>query len=387
MAEKSRAWVELSEENLHHNVRLLKGMVPKSCALMPAVKADAYGHGAVWVSRSLQKLGIQDFCVASAAEGASLRRAGIRGQILILGYTHPADFSVLTEYTLTQTIVDGAYASVLDGWAKQSGSGPIKAHVAVDTGMHRLGEPFDEPRRIADIWKLEHLRITGVFSHLCTSDGSSAEDRAYVRLQEKRFRQVLSYLHRAGIHGFQTHLQGSYGILNYPDMTYDLARPGIALYGVPASSGLRPVLSLKARVAAVRELPPGERAGYGLAWQADGVRKLATVSIGYADGIPRALSGRGHALVNGQKVPVAGRICMDQLLLDVTEAPGVRPGDEVVFIGKSKDLEITAEDLAEDAGTIPNEILCRLGKRLNILLSSSGSQPRCGSGCIGESPA
>ena len=344
-------------------------MVPKNCTLMPAVKADAYGHGAVWVSRILQKLGIQDFCVASAAEGAELRRAGIRGQILILGYTYPTDFFMLSEYKLTQTIVDGTYAAVLDDWAEQTGHGPLKVHVGIDTGMHRLGERFDEPHRIADIWKRKHLKVTGVFSHLCTSDGSSAEDRAYVRLQEKRFRQVVSYLHHAGIHGFQTHLQGSYGILHYPDMEYDLARPGIALYGVPASFGLRPVLSLKARVAAVRELSAGERAGYGLAWQADGVRRLATVSIGYADGFPRALSGCGHALVNGRKVPVAGRICMDQLLLDVTEVPKIQPGDEVVFIGKSGDLEITAEDLAEDAGTIPNEILCRLGKRLNFSYS------------------
>lgn len=372
MSAESRAWIELNREHLCRNAALLKGMVPKACALMPAVKADAYGHGAVWVSRTLQELGIRHFCVATAEEGAGLRRAKIRGQILVLGYTHPADFPLLMEYGLTQTIVNADYARQLNEWAgmtaegraSQSAGPSMEVHVGIDTGMHRLGESFDEPERIAGIWRLSHLRVTGVFSHLCTSDGSSPEDRAYTELQETRFREVISDLRRRGLSGFLTHLQGSYGILNYPDMRYDLARPGIALYGVPKAIGLLPVLSLKARVACVRELKAGEGAGYGLAFRTDGPCRLATVTIGYADGLPRALSNRGHALINGQRVPIAGRICMDQLLLDVTKARQVQPGDEVVLIGRSGELSITAEELAEDAGTIPNEILCRLGKRL-----------------------
>lgn len=381
MSTEGRAWIELNREHLCQNAALLKGMVPKGCALMPAVKADAYGHGAVWVSRTLQELGIRHFCVASAEEGVILRDAGIRGQILILGYTHPMDFPLLMEYGLTQTVVDAEYGRQLNDWGDRAWDGtgaahpPLEVHVGVDTGMHRLGEPFDNLERIAGLWRLKNLRVTGVFSHLCTSDGGSPFDRAYVELQEKRFLQVVSGLHGMGVHGFLTHLQGSYGILNYPKMRYELARPGIALYGVPKEAGLLPVLSLKARVACVRELKAGEGAGYGLAFRADGPCRLATVTIGYADGLPRALSNRGHALLKGQKVPIVGRICMDQLLLDVTKAPKVQPGDEVVFIGKSGERTITAEALAEAAGTIPNEILCRLGKRLSRSLSPERPLP------------
>lgn len=367
--EKGRAWIEVDMNSLGHNLRLFQKLLPESCALMPAVKANAYGHGAVLVAKELERLGVRDFCVAGAAEGAMLREAGIKGQILVLGYTHPKDFGLLYEYGLTQTVVDCAYGKELEACGRK-----LRVHVGIDTGMHRLGESWEHPFWIGRLWDCQNLQITGVFSHLCTSDGVTGEDRAYMRLQETRFLQVIRYLRAEGKTGFSTHLQGSYGILNRKDLKgiYDYARAGIALYGVfsERSEGLEkifdlhPVLSLKARIECVREVEKGEGAGYGLAWYADSARKLAAVSIGYADGLPRALSNRGHGLVRGKRVPVAGRICMDQLLLDVTDVPGVLPGDEVVLIGKSGKEEIRAEDLAAEAGTISNEILSRLGTRL-----------------------
>lgn len=367
--EKGRAWIELNTRHLHYNAKQLQKLLPDRCSLMPAVKADAYGHGAVPVAEELQKLGIRNYCVASAPEGAELRQAGIRGQILILGYTDPADFDLLREFNLTQTIVDENYGKALGSYGRK-----LPVHVGIDTGMHRLGVPFSHTDSIKTMWDYKNLRITGLYSHLCTSDGLTSEDRSYVRLQEKRFQDTVKMLRAEGRNGFSTHLQGSYGILNGDVLTgsYDLARVGIALYGVLSEPSeeleqrydLKPVLSLKARIACVRELEAGEGAGYGLAWHTDSRRKIAAVTLGYADGYPRTLSNRGHALVRGIRVPVVGRVCMDQLLLDVTQVPDVRSGDEAVFIGRSKKLCIRAEDVAAEAGTISNEILSALGKRL-----------------------
>lgn len=364
---KGRAWIELNRKNLCHNAELFQNLLPADCALMPAVKANAYGHGAVLIAEELKRLGIHDYCVASAAEGAELRDAGIEGQILILGYTHPEDFGELERYKLTQTVVDYAYAKELEAYGKR-----IDVHVGIDTGMRRLGERSDHLPQILRIWDCKNLHITGVFSHLCTSDGTSEEERAFVKLQEKRFQEVLRTLYRNGKRDFHTHLAGSYGVLNGTDHAYSYARVGIALYGVLSESSraleerflLKPVLSLKARIECVKTLREGEGIGYGLSWHADSGRQVAAVSIGYADGIPRALSNRGHALVCGRKVSVVGRICMDQLLLDVTEVPRVKAGDEAVLIGESGGLRIRAEDMAAEAGTITNELLSRLGQRL-----------------------
>lgn len=374
MEEKSRAWIELDMAHLRRNAELLCRQLPLGCSLMPAVKANAYGHGAVLIGKALQKMGIQSFCVASLAEGIELREAGIEGEILILGYTCPRDFDELRRWNLTQTVADEAHAREMKAYGKE-----LTVHVGIDTGMHRLGERNENFSQIRGMWNIDNLRITGVFSHLCTSDGTSEEERAFVRLQEKRFQKVLAGLYKDGVGNFSTHLQGSYGILGGTCGSYDYARAGIALYGALSepsaalrqSFDLKPVLSLKARIGCVKELKKGEGAGYGLSWHADSERKLAVAAIGYADGIPRALSNRGHALVRGRRVPIVGRICMDQLLLDVTEMSGVTAGEEAVFIGKSKALEIRAEEMAAEAGTIANELLSRLGPRLERIGYSS----------------
>ena len=367
MCQKARAWIELDMRNLAHNLEQFKKILPPGCEMMPAVKADAYGHGAVLVGQALQRMGISNYCVASVKEGIELRKAGIRGQILVLGYTSPCQFGELLHYTLTQTVVDFDYANELQeyGW-------PVCVHVGIDTGMHRLGERCENKEKIYEIWGLHHLKVTGVFSHLCVSDGLSGAEREFTYKQIKEFDGIVKYLHKRGISGFKTHLQGSYGILNYPNLKYDYVRPGIALYGVLSSPcdktfvpvNLKPVLSLKARIECVKQLHRGETAGYGQDYLAEKDRKIAAVSIGYADGIPRELSNKGYALINGHKAPVIGRICMDQLLVDVSEIPPVFPGDEVIFIGKSGNKSISASELADAAHTISNEVLSRLGNRL-----------------------
>lgn len=364
-----RAWIELDMHALEHNVRFLQSGLPKDCRLMPAVKANAYGHGAVPVARELNRLGIRDFCVACVEEGVELRRAGICGEILILGYTAPSLFPLLRRYRLTQTVVDYDYAQRLE----QSGL-KLSVHIGVDTGMHRLGIPWEETEKIIAVYHMKHLKVKGIFTHLATCDSLLPECRAFTEKQLQAFSETRSALDAARLPCKGVHLLSSYGILNYPQAAEDYVRPGIALYGVPSSAGLSdsgffslmPVLSLKARVASVRRLHPGESAGYGAAFTADGETVVAVLSIGYADGLPRELSEqKGSVLIKGRRAPVIGRICMDQTLVDITDIPDLQAGEPAVLIGKSGDLENTAVEIAAQCGTITNELLSRLGARLH----------------------
>lgn len=365
---KGRAWIELSGAALENNVRVLRGLLPRGCELMAAVKANAYGHGAVQVSRELNRLGVRAFCVASVSEGVELRKKRIRGEILVLGYTHPEQFHLLRRYRLSQSVIDYAYALELNRWGKK-----IKAHVAVDTGMHRLGERCENIEAISRIFSLGNLRIEGIYTHLCASDTADPRDKDFTLSQGNAFFEVLDRLKERGVQIPRIHIQASYGLLNYPGLSGDYARMGIALYGMLSTKNdtekcavpLEPVLTLKARIMVVKHLYKGEYAGYGLQFTAGNDMKLAVLAIGYADGLPRSLScGAGSVLIDGRKAPVIGRVCMDQTLVDVSDIPGVEAGQEAVIIGRSGDLEIGAWDIADSAGTISNEILSRLGPRL-----------------------
>ena len=365
---KARAWIELDRAALRQNVEQLRSLLPEGCALMPAVKANAYGHGAVLIARELGRLGIRAFCVATAEEGAELRGHGIRGDILVLGHTYPGQFPLLRRYRLTQTVVDTNHARLLNASGKR-----LKVHLKIDTGMHRLGIPAAQTAEIARIFQLKNLQIEGIFTHLCADERRSGEDEAYTLLQAAAFYKVLSDLEKQGLPYGKAHLLSSYGLLNYPELGGAYARVGIALYGVLSSReglegcplALRPVLSLKVRVASVKNLRKGEHAGYGLGYTAACDRRIALLSIGYADGFPRALScGRGKVLINGVEAPVIGRVCMDQTLVDVTDASDVKSGDTAVVIGVSGQREISAYDWSEAGETITNEVLSRLSTRL-----------------------
>lgn len=350
-----RAWIEIERAALRHNIEVLQKRLPPGCALMPAVKADAYGHGAVTVARECQKMGVNAFCVAALTEGIALRRHGIPGEILILGWTDPQQAHLLHEYRLTQTVVDLAYARELNRQGK-----PINAHIKIDTGMHRLGIHWEHRDEMTQVFHCKNLHITGAFTHLC-ADNMAAE-------QGRRFYQVTAWLKAQGYVIPKVHLLASEGLLRHPELGGDYARVGMGLYGI-GSGELWPVLSLKARVAQVRELPAGESAGYGLRFTAQQPSRIAVLTIGYGDGLPRSLScGAGHVLLHGKRASIVGMICMDQTLVDVTEIPEISSGDTAVVIGKSGEEEVSAVDLAAQAGTIPNEILSRLGQRLGKIL-------------------
>lgn len=355
MMEKSRAWIEIDRAALCHNVEALRKRLPPGCALMPVLKANAYGHGAVTVARECQRMGVGAFCVATLEEGIELRENGISGTFLVMGWTDPRQAILLHEHKLTQTAVSLAYAQELNRRGKS-----IDVHIKIDTGMHRLGLHWESLDELAGIFHCENLHVTGAFTHLC-ADSLAAE-------QGRRFYQAVNGLKERGYALPKVHLLASDGLLRHPELGGDYARVGLALCGV-GEKELRPVLTLKARVSQVRELTAGEGAGYDWQFTAQRPSRIAVLTIGYADGLPRSLScGAGSVLLHGKRAPVAGLICMDQTMVDVTEIPHVSPGDKAMVIGKNGDLEITAAQVAEWAGTIPNEILSRLGERFDRVI-------------------
>lgn len=367
-----RAWIEISRENLQHNVHVLQNMLPPGSELMPAVKANAYGHGAVEIARELNALGIHAFCVASVTEGVELRQAGIQGDILILGYTELEQIPMVDQYGLIQTVTDRDYAEVINTYGY-----PLRVHIKVDTGMHRLGERCDHIEDLCQIFACENLQVVGIYTHLCCAESEDRRDVEYTRQQHHLFEQVVQELIERGYDVGKTHILASSGLLHVPEYGGDYVRVGIAMYGVCSDreeaarcgGNLYPVMSIRARVEMVKPLYAGESAGYDLQYTARSDRQLAILSIGYADGIPRSLScGVGKVLIHGAEAQIVGRICMDQMLVDVTNIPDVESGDIATILGKSGTYEITAYDLSEEAVTITNEILSRMGSRLGRIV-------------------
>lgn len=365
----SRAWVEVDSATLLDNARRLEEFMPESTHLMAVLKADAYGHGAVRSALELNRIGVNAFAVACCAEGVELRRAGVRGLILILGYTDVNEWRTLARYRLTQCGVDAAYVHELSAAARRT----VSVHLKVDTGMHRLGESWEHVDDIAGCYSLPHVRVTGMFTHLCVSDSLSESDVGFSNTQLERFFSLAGELERRGINPGELHTQSSYGIVNYPDRRCAYGRAGVALYGVKSDEHdgvkawpeLAPALSLKARIGLVREVPAGDSVGYGREFVAERPSKLAVLPIGYGDGVFRcAMHGGAEALVRGVRCPIVARICMDQLCLDVTDVPGVTRGDVATFIGRDGAGQISCEEFAARCGTITNEVLSRLGKRL-----------------------
>lgn len=360
---RARAWVQVDLAELQQNVRRLSALLPPGCALAPVLKADAYGHGAARLAMELEGLGLRQFCVAELEEAAALRRAGVKGEILILGYTPASQARRLQSYDLIQTVADEAHARSLS----RTGV-PLRVHFALDTGMHRLGVPAEQLQALRRMLRLPGLRAEGVFTHLYCEGSPEAEAKKETLRQAEAFWHTVSELRAEGFPLAKAHLLSSEGLLLWPQLGGALARCGLALFGLGEAArarGLRPVLSVRARLTLLRSLPAGAFAGYRFSFRAERQTRLAVVSIGYADGIPRSLSfGRGAALLHGKRCPIAGEICMDQLLLDVTDCPQAAAGDEAVLLGFDGGQERSAEALAREAQTIPNEIVSRLGARL-----------------------
>lgn len=366
-----RAFIELDRAALSHNVAALRSVMPEGCELMAVVKAGAYGHGMSEVAVQLERdEGVRAYAVATVDEGIDLRRCGIRGDILILGHTDVGRAHELRRYRLIQTVIDAPYAEQLNAQRVH-----VRVHIKLDTGMHRLGIPADDIDSVRRVVDMKYLRVDGIFTHLCCSESLKDDDVAFTKEQIRRFYALTDRLRNEGIVIPCQHIQSSSGLLNYPELRCSYVRVGIALYGVlsapedrtRSSLELRPVLSLKARVVSIHELAAGESVGYDRAYVMSRGGRIAILSIGYADGLPRSLSeGRGRVRIGDAQVPIVGKICMDQLAVDVTDAPEVAVGDIATLIGDHTPL-LTPE-VAAAAGSISNELLSRLGSRLPIVI-------------------
>lgn len=360
----SRAWIEINVENLIYNIKQIENIISKDTKIMAVVKANAYGHGMITISKILEEYGINDFAVATIEEGITLRKNGLKGNILILGYTDLSKIEDIIKYNLIQTIVDYEYAYKL---STLNLSKKVKVHIKINTGMNRLGESYKNIDSIKKIYKFKNLNILGIYTHLSTPDSLLKEDIKFTQNQINNFYTLINILKTEGYNVGKIHIQSSYGILNYSNLKCDYVRPGIIMYGVCSGNtrikiNLKPVLSLKAKVTSIKYIDKNESVSYGRKYITNKNIKIATVSIGYVDGIPRNLSLKNtKVLINNHYALIIGRICMDQLIIDVSNL-NVKVGDVVTLIGDK--YYIRANLIAKKAGTIPNELLSRLGNRL-----------------------
>ncbi|MDY3791965.1 MAG: alanine racemase [Oscillospiraceae bacterium] len=381
----SRAWAEVHLDRLKDNLTALRSLIDENTTQIACVvKANAYGHDDGNIAPYLESLGVSFFAVSNIKEAENLRKNGVRGEILILGHT-PAEYATeLAEYDIIQAAVSLEYARELSECALQANV-RVKIHMAVDTGMGRIGVCASDDESLAaaamDICSAAELRgiiLDGTFSHYAAADSLDDDDIAYTAAQTERFFDVCGRVRSQGISLRHTHCLNSAGGAYRFDSRSTLVRFGIMLYGLKPDRSLvlpvklTPVMDLKAAVSYVKPVKAGSFISYGRTYRADKDIIAATIPIGYADGYSRSLSGKGYVLINGRKAPIIGRICMDQLMADVTDIKGVREGTEVTLMGTEGSETITADDLAGLCGTIGYEVICGISKRIPRVIYRDG---------------
>jgi alanine racemase len=363
-------WADVDLDVLAQNVRELKEKAG-SAALMAVVKANAYGHGAVAVSRAALAAGAERLGVICVEEGEELRLAGITAPILVMGPMMLAQAERVVDLSLTPTVNSRELALALSGQAVERGV-TQRVHLKVETGLNRFGVPPEELLPLADFLRgLSGIEVEGLFTHFASVDEG---DKAYTRAQFDAFMEMAERVRWIPTR----HVANTATLMDMPALSLDMVRTGIGMYGCYPSSEvsravtLRPVLSLRSRVARLKKLSPGETVSYGRTWRAGRPSVIALVACGYGDGLRRALSNRGSVLVRGRRVPIVGRVAMDMCVADVTEVPEVQLGDEVVLIGRQGDEEIPVEELAELCDTINYEILCGVTARVPRVYRRAG---------------
>lgn len=371
-----RTWAEIDMDALAHNYRQARRRIGPNVKYLGVVKADAYGHGAVQVSRKLEELGADYLAVSSLDEAKELRRGGIQSPILILGHTPPSMVAQLLEYHITQTVSAQAKAEEYSTAAVKCG-GTLKVHIKVDTGMSRLGflvrgEHFaGGVEAIARSCDLPGLEAEGIFTHFAVSDEDDAASEAYTKEQFATFTRVLDALAQRGRTFAIRHCANSGALARYPEMYLDMVRPGIALYGVGADAkalDLRPVMSLKSTISTIKVFDPDTDISYGRTFHTTGKTRVGVLPIGYADGFFRGLSNRMSVITSQGPAPLRGRICMDMCMVDLTELPDIHVGDTVEIFGQKQSVD----DLAALLDTIPYELTCAVSKRVPRLYLENG---------------
>lgn len=368
--------IEVDLDALEHNLKQFRRHLQENTGIMAVVKADAYGHGAVQIAKAALSAGASYLAVAFVDEAVELRNAGISAPILILGYTPPHAVQTAVQYDLTCTVFSEENLRQMSEAAKNAGKS-LRVHVKVDTGMGRLGlNSEDVLPFVRTMVRSPFIKWEGIFTHYATAD---EKDKDYALKQEQKFRQVVETLARENLKPEIAHIANSAGSIDLHEHVYNMVRLGISMYGLYPSAevnrqsvSLKPVLTLKTRVASLKKPAAGTGISYGKTYIANGEEWIAALPIGYADGINRHLSNRGHVLINGKKVPIVGRVCMDQLMVNVTEAMPVEVGQEVVLYGKQQQSEITVDEVADLLGTINYEVVSMLGHRIPRIYKRGG---------------
>lgn len=367
----SRTWVEIDLDIFRNNLKIIRNHIGKDVKMLAVIKADAYGHGAVPLAKVCEENEVDRFAVACVSEGIELRKAGIKTPILILSYIDEIDIDKIIEYDLMPSVYDVDFAVSLNKQLEILNK-HLKVHIKLDTGMTRLGFDFlDVNKTVEDIVKinsLSNIEIEGVFTHYADSDSLNNE---YCDLQFKRYKEVINALSLKEIDIPIKHTCNSAGAIAHSDKYLDMVRCGIMLYGYYPEEhlkeqlpGIKPFLSWKAKISQIREIESDTSVSYGRTKNVAKGTKLAVISVGYADGYQRRLSNNFHILVNGKKAPIVGRVCMDQVVVDISGIDLVKKGDTVTLLGTEFENSITADDFANTLDTISYEIICDIGKRV-----------------------
>jgi len=352
---------------LAFNYRQIQKRIPKGVKILGVVKADAYGHGAIPISRKLEQLGVEYLGVAMSDEGVHLRQGGIITPVLLLGGIYQEDVDWVFQFDLTPVIFQRESLYLLAKNAERRRK-RVRIHLKVDTGMGRLGVSLDQwPAFLEEVKRFPKIEVEGVLSHYSMAD--EVED-PFTQKQWEAFKKAVTIAESTGFHFKYKHISNSAGLTAFPSWSGNLVRPGIILYGSYPSPGfrnlirLKPVMTLKTSIGLLKRVPLGERISYGGTYVTKRESLIATLPIGYADGYNRSLSNQGDILVRGRRAPVVGRVCMDYIMADVTDIPRVSHGDEAVLMGRQGGGQITAEEIAEKIGSISYEVLCLVGKRV-----------------------
>ena len=371
MYESRPTFAEIDLSALRHNFELIRSSIPRGTEILAVVKADAYGHGFMDISRELELLGVDAFGVAFLAEGIQLRKSGIDKPVLLLGGVYPGQERKCIGFNLSTVVFTLDQARALNQAAGKLFR-KAQVHLKTDTGMGRLGIPYSEvPDFLMELKKLPNIALEGIISHFASADELDESGCHFTRIQSERFAWVIAETRKAGYAPRYIHIANSAGALLRDIPGCNLIRPGIALYGTLPSAdfqgklNLKPVMRLKSRIAMLKWVEEGTTISYARRFTADKKSLIASVPVGYADGYSRSLTNRGQALVRGQRAAVTGTVCMDWIMLDVTGIAGVAVGDEVILIGAdTAGNNIAVEELATAAGTIPYEIFCGISKRV-----------------------
>ena len=357
-----------------HNLRVLRSLLPRSVSICAIVKADAYGHGAVPVSKELEAQGIEGFGVATVEEGLELRRAGIQRPIMVLGVGF-SGIETAQQHGLAPVVYSPGTAQRIAEAARRMKK-PLSVHLKIDTGMGRLGLLAEEWQGVLeDLRASPWIEVEGIATHFSSADS----DAEFTRTQLDRFRRAVEQtrgIREAPVS--QIHAANSAGLVNHPKSAFTMVRPGLLLYGSYPEPGLRhkitvrPAMTFRTHVLYVKSLPPGSPVSYGQTFHTKRASRIATLAVGYADGYRRDLSNRGWVLIRGHRVPVVGNVTMDLTMVDVTDIPDASEGDEVILFGPGQGTCLPVEDLAEEIGTISYELLCAVSRRVPRIYTRGG---------------